>query len=192
MQSVISRSAWERRIPGRAKTAKPAVLLGKSCSVEIQARWSLRVASGWLQGAYRLATSKPQGGFGVASGSLCRLLHSAFCLLHSLCGVASSRSSVAARRKEPQVPWKPSQSQSLLTGVLPNRLAGRASVLASPNYSGILRKSGLARTLALPGNLAADLGNMPSRRLLLFTRGACTGAEVRTRDDLRPVGGRLA
>jgi hypothetical protein len=29
---------------------------------------SLRVASGWLGDAYRLATSEPEGGLGVASG----------------------------------------------------------------------------------------------------------------------------
>ena len=37
MQGVISRSPWERRIQERAKTEKSAALLGKSCSVEIQA-----------------------------------------------------------------------------------------------------------------------------------------------------------
>ena len=35
-------------------------------------------------------------------------------------------------------------------GVLPKSFDGRASVLASPNIFGSLRKSGLARTLALP------------------------------------------
>jgi hypothetical protein len=39
---------------------------------------------------------------------------------------------------------------------------GRASVLASPNIFGTLRKSGLARTLALPSK---SLGNTPVRRL---------------------------
>jgi hypothetical protein len=49
---------------------------------DLAAQGSLRVASGWLQGAYRLATRwpecKPESGFGG-------FLHSSFIILHSLC-----------------------------------------------------------------------------------------------------------
>ena len=41
-------------------------------------RWSLGVASGWLPGAYRLATNTPQGGLRVASGGFV----SDFIILH--------------------------------------------------------------------------------------------------------------
>src|ERR1035437_95045 len=37
-------------------------------TVDLAAQGSLRVASGWLRGAYRLATRWPEGGLGVASG----------------------------------------------------------------------------------------------------------------------------
>jgi hypothetical protein len=48
---------------------------------------------------------------------------------------------------------------------LPNGLAERASVPASPYYYGILRKSELAETVALPTDCELDLANMPMKLL---------------------------
>ena len=77
-----------------------------------------------------------------------------------------------------------------LGGELPNRLSGRASVPASPNHLEIPRRSGLARTLALPGNRVADLGNTPLIRRSAYWAGMRTEVVVgRSRRPLtcRPV-----